>query len=107
MCSGHRGSLLYYAQSMDNKLMMTLSAIGPHQAAATENTLAEVNKLLNNVTGHPSDTITYPASNMILAAHSDASFLSKPKACSQAGAHIFVSENDPVPQTNRPVLSVA
>ena len=44
---------------------------------------------------------------MILAAHSDASYLSKPNACSRAGAHIFVSKNDPIPRPNGPVLSIA
>jgi len=55
---------------------MTLSAITPHQAAPTENTLAEINKLLNCVVTYPEDGITYQASNMILAAHLDASYLS-------------------------------
>ena len=44
---------------------------------------------------------------MILAAHSDASYLSESKSCSWAGAHIFLSNNDPIPQFNGPVLSIA
>jgi len=44
---------------------------------------------------------------MILAAHSDASFLSESKSRSRVGSHIFVSENDPIPRTNGPVLSIA
>ena len=70
------GALLYYARAVDYKLLMTLSAITPHQAAPTENTLAEINKLLNCVVTYPEDGITYQASNMILAAHLDASYLS-------------------------------
>ena len=53
------GLLLYYAWAVDNKLLMTLSAIGAHQAAATENTHTEVNKLLNYVATYPSDGTTY------------------------------------------------
>ena len=45
---------------------------------------------------------------MILAAHSDASYLSKSKARSHAGAYIFVSKDDLIPRSNGPaVLSVA
>jgi hypothetical protein len=44
---------------------------------------------------------------MILAAHSNASFLSETKARSRVGSHIFVSENDSIPRTNGPVLSIA
>ena len=44
---------------------------------------------------------------MVLAAHSDAIFLSKPKSRSRAGGHIFLSEDDPIPRTNGPLLSIA
>ena len=43
---------------------------------------------------------------MVLAAHSNASFLSKPKSHSCAGGHIFLSEDDPIPRTNGPLLSI-
>ena len=44
---------------------------------------------------------------MILAAHADAGFLKESKARSKAGAHIFLSENDPKPKLNSPVLTIA
>ena len=44
---------------------------------------------------------------MILAAHSDASYLSEPNARSRAGAHIFVSKDDPIPRPNGPILTIA
>ena len=44
---------------------------------------------------------------MILAVHADAGFLNKSKARIRAGAHIFLSENDPKPKLNRPVLTIA
>jgi hypothetical protein len=44
---------------------------------------------------------------MILCAHSDAGFLNETNARSRAGAHIFLSENDPFPRFNGAVLSIA
>jgi hypothetical protein len=101
------GSLLYYARAVDNKLLMTLSSLGAQQAAATENTRTAIDQLLDYVATYPSDGTTYRASNMILAAHSDASFLSESKSRSRAGASIFLTENDPIPRLNGPVLTIS
>jgi len=101
------GCILYYARAVDNKLLCTLSAIGMKQASATRDTLDACNQLLDYLATHPNDGITYKASNMILAAHSDASYLSESKSRSRAGAHIFLSNDDPIPQSNGPLLSIA
>ena len=101
------GSLLYYGRAVNNKLLMTLSAIGACQASATENTRTEINKLLNHCATYPNDGITYRASNMVLAAHSDASFLTEPKSRSRAGGHIFLSKDNPIPRNNGPLLTIA
>jgi hypothetical protein len=44
---------------------------------------------------------------MILAVHSDASYLSKPNARSRAGGHFFLSNNAEVPPNNGAVLNIA
>ena len=44
---------------------------------------------------------------MILAAHADAGFLNESKSRSRAGAHIFLSENEPKPKLNGPFLTIA
>ncbi len=44
---------------------------------------------------------------MILALHSNASYLSKPKARSQAGGHFFLSSNTPIPPNNGAGLNIA
>ena len=46
-------------------------------------------------------------SQQVLAAHSDASYLTEPKARSRAGAHIFLTEDDPIPRQNGPVLTIS
>ena len=44
---------------------------------------------------------------MILAANADAGFLNESRARSRAGAHIFLSENEPKPKLNGPILTIA
>jgi hypothetical protein len=44
---------------------------------------------------------------MVLAVHSNASYLSKPKAQSQAGGHFFLSSNTTVPPNNGAMLNIA
>ena len=44
---------------------------------------------------------------MILAAHVDARFLNESIPRSRAGAHILLSENEPKPKLNGPVLTIA
>ena len=51
--------------------------------------------------------ITYHASEMKLAAHSDASYLSEPKARSRAGGHFFLSSETTIPANTGAVLNIA
>jgi hypothetical protein len=101
------GSLLYYAGAVNNKLLMALSANAACQAKATIATEQVVNLLLNYVATYSNDSIVYCASNMILCAHADAGFLNKTNSCSRAGAHIYLSENNPFLQFNGAILSIA
>ncbi len=44
---------------------------------------------------------------MVLAVHSDASYLSKPKTCSRVGRHFFLSSDTTVPPNNGAVLNIS
>jgi hypothetical protein len=44
---------------------------------------------------------------MVLAVHSNASYLSKPNACSRAGGHFFLSNDTTIPPKNGAVLNIA
>ena len=44
---------------------------------------------------------------MQLAAHSDAGYLNEPNARSRASAHIYMSENMPIPYFNGAILTIA
>ena len=101
------GALLYYARAVDNKLLATLSTLGSQQATATEATAEAVSQLLDYLATYPDDGTTYHSSDMILCAHADAGFHNESKGRSRAGAHIFMSENDPFPRHNGPILSIS
>jgi hypothetical protein len=66
------GNLLYYACTVDNKLLATLSTLSFQQATATEATNGAMNQLLDYLATYPDNGTTYRASNMILCAHANA-----------------------------------
>ena len=84
------GSLLYYARAVDNTLLVALNAIASQQAHATQQTLQKVHQLLDYVATYPNATLIYTPSEMILKIHSDASYLSEPKAKSRFGGHYYL-----------------
>ena len=69
------GALLYVGRAVNNKLLVALSAIGAQQAAATEETAAEIGQLLDYVATYPDDGIIFRKSYMILAAYVDEVFI--------------------------------
>ncbi len=52
-------------------------------------------------------TVTYLASDMKLTIHSDAFYLSEPKACSRAGGHMFMAGSEEIPINNGAVLNIS
>jgi hypothetical protein len=50
--------------------------------------------------------ITYQVSDMRLAIHRDALYLSEPKACSRAGGHMFIEGTEDIPINNGAVLNI-
>jgi hypothetical protein len=83
------GSVLYYARAIDPTILMALSDIAMQQSAPTVNTKKRVDQFLDYRWTHPDAKIRYLASDMILNVHSDASYLSTRRACSQAGGYFF------------------
>jgi hypothetical protein len=89
------GVLLYYARAVDSTMLVALGTIA--SARTTEATAKAVAHLLNYAASNPDATIRFHASGMCLKIHSDASYLSEPKARSRAGGHFFLSSNSPLP----------
>ena len=74
------GALLYYAQAVDNKILVALGSIATQTHAPTKKTADIVNHLLNYLATYSNDGIIYQKSHMQLATHSDAGYLNKAKA---------------------------
>ena len=51
------GALLWVGQAVNNKLLVSLSAIGSQQASVTEETNKEINQLLEYCATYPDDGI--------------------------------------------------
>ena len=82
------GALLFYVRAFDNKLLLALIELGQLQASAIKATNDATTQLLDYVATYPSDGISYRASDMVLAAHSDSAYLNVTKARSRTGAHV-------------------
>ena len=98
------GTLLYYGRAVDPTLAAALSTIASEQAKGTDETLAACHQLLDYVATHPNATIRYIASDMILAIHSDASFLSEKNARSRAAGVYYMANNNDDDLHNSTVL---
>ena len=101
------GKFLFYGRAVDSTLLCPISAIASQSATPTTDTMEQTKQLLDYIATQDEAVLTYNASEMILAAHSDASYLSEPKARSRAGGHFFLSSNAEIPPNNGAVLNIA
>eukprot|EP00804_Cyclotella_cryptica_P011206 CCRYP_007737-RH/>CCRYP_007737-RH protein AED:0.37 eAED:0.37 QI:0/0/0/1/0/0/2/0/425 len=101
------GKFLWYARAVDGTLLTPLSALAAQQAKPTTNTMKRVKQFLDFIATQDPAILTYRKSGMVLAAHSDASYLNESAAHSRAGGHHFLSENVEHPPNNGAILNVA
>ena len=94
------GSFLYYGRAVDPTIVMALSTIASQQSAPTENTMKLTKHFLDYMATHPDAKIRYYKSDMILNIHSDASYLTEPKARSRIAGHFFMAS---IPQPDKPI----
>jgi hypothetical protein len=101
------GTLLHYGRAVDNTILPALSAIATEQVQPMERTKEILTQLLDYCATQEEAIITYSASKMILAVHSDAGYCNEKKLRSWAGGHFFLSNNDEFPPNNGAILTVA
>ena len=100
------GTFLYYERAVDRTMLVVISAIAPEQANPTNTTMKIVKKFLNYAASHQYEIVTHHPSDMTLACHSYALYLSKTKAISRVGGNFFLSENDKTLRKNGAVLNI-
>ncbi len=97
------GVLLYYGST----ILIALSTLAAAQAKPTARTVAHIKWLLDYAASHPDAILTYKKSDMILASHSDTSYLSESAARSRVGGHFFFSTHVEDPPNNGAVLNIS
>ena len=98
---------MHYGRAVDGTMLTALSAIASEQASPTENTIRKTRKFMDYAATHPNAILTYCKSNMVLAVHTDTSYLSEPKARSRTGRHFFLASDMPIPANNGAALNTA
>ncbi len=100
------GVFLYLARAVDLMMLTVLSSLASKQAAPTERMMQKCLQFLDYPASQEDTIVTYQASNMRLAIHRNASYLSEPKACSRAGGHMFMTGTEDIPINNGAVLNI-
>jgi hypothetical protein len=100
------GTLYYAARAVDNTMLVALSTLAAAQTKGTQRTMEALIHLLDYAATHPDAAIRFHKSDMILYVHSDASYLSEPKARSRVGGYFYLgTANEPAnnPKPNGPI----
>ncbi len=100
------GKFLFLGRAVDSTLLCPLSAIASQSSKPTKDTMRPTLQLLDYLATQENTMLSYHASNMVLAVHSNASYLSKPKAPSRAGGHFSLSNDTTIPPNNGAVLNI-
>ncbi len=98
---------LFLGRAVDRTLLCPISAMALQSSKPTEDAMQQTLQLLDYLATQEDALLSYHASDMVLAVHSDASYLSKSKARSQAGGYFFLSSNTTVPPNNGGILIIA
>jgi hypothetical protein len=101
------GKFLFLGRAVDSTILCPISAIASQSSKPTKNTMQQTLQLLDYLAMQEDTVLSYHASDMVLVVHSNASYLSEPKACSRAGGHFFLSSDTTMPPNNGAVLNIA
>ena len=107
------GLFQYYGRTLDGTMLASISSIATNMTTAQQKDLDfRIKQFLNYAATHPDAKIRFIASEMHLWIHSDASYLTEPKARSRAGGFFYLSKkpnlpidpSQPAPPDNGPIL---
>ena len=87
------GKFLYYARSIDPKMLMALKSLAAVQKKSTIETTNQITQVLNYSATYPDAITEYIKSGMIIHIYSDVSYISEPEAQSRAGGFVLWQHN--------------
>jgi hypothetical protein len=93
-------------QAADLTMLTTLCALASEQAVPAEKTMQKCLQFLDYTASQEDTIVTYQASNMRLAIHSNALYLTETKAQSRVSGHMFMAGTKDIPINNGAVLNI-
>jgi hypothetical protein len=82
-------TFLYYARCVDSSMLPALGTLTTQQATPTKNTMKKIKQFLDYMSTNPDAVVTYHASNIVLAKHSNHCI--SPKAMHEAELQVISS----------------
>ena len=98
---------MFLLRAVGSTLLFPISKIASQSANLTKETIKQTQQLLDYIAPQEDAIITYSRSNMKLEVHRNASCLSEPKARSQAGNQLCLSNKAKIPHNNGAILNIA
>ena len=96
------GTFLFYARAIDNTMLVALGTLAAAQTKGTQQTMQATVQLLNYAATNHDVAIQFHKSDMVLYAHSNALYLSKPQARSRVGGFFYLGNVDETPANPHP-----
>jgi hypothetical protein len=87
-------------------MLPALRTLATQQATPTKNMMKKIIQFFKYASTNPNAVVTYHASNMVLARHSNALYLSESNAQSRAGGNFFISSDVELPPNNSAVSTI-
>ena len=101
------GTFAWYSCASDPTMTATLSSIASRQSKANKQLNEEVTHCLSYCSTHPNAGIRDFASDIILALHSVASYLSEPNSKSRAAGHFYIKRKSHNNYDNGTILTLS
>jgi hypothetical protein len=100
-------TLLFHARAVNPTLLAALSAIAMQQTNGTRAVADACHQLLDYVATHPNAGLCYHTCDMVLAVHTDASYLSEMGSKSHAAGHFYLTNQNHEDFNNGAILTLS
>jgi hypothetical protein len=103
---GGMRSFFFLARVVDRELHPVLSSLASQQENPTKKTMELCKQILDYMVTQENAILTYRTRDMVLAIHSNASYLSEPKYRSHVCGRMFMDRKDNIPFNNGTILNI-